>query len=181
MPKTNVLGGKKKKKGKNGTIESSQRLELADSEGQHYAKVEKALGCGRFLVQCFDLGKELIGVVCGKMRKRVWVNAGDYVIIALRDFDNGTHKKCDIIHKYTESEAKKLIKRKEIASFEIATEDINFEEHDILDEEIETTGYNEEEENEKERQKAIESKKQPYLVLNMPSFSDEEDNEIENL
>ena len=80
-------------------------------------KLKKLWVVVAFLVQCFDLGKELIGVVCGKMRKRVWVNAGDYVIIALRDFDNGTHKKCDIIHKYTESEAKKLIKRKEIAKF----------------------------------------------------------------
>ena len=37
--------------------------------------------------------------------------------------------------------------------------------------------FNEEEENEKERLKAIEMKKQPYLVLNMPSYSDEEDKE----
>ena len=33
----------------------------------------------------------------GKMRKKVWVNAGDIVLIGLREYQDA---KCDVIHKY---------------------------------------------------------------------------------
>ena len=39
------------------------------------------------------------------MRRRVWINAGDIVLIGLRDFEED---KADIIHKYTTDEARQL-------------------------------------------------------------------------
>ncbi|KAF8819923.1 putative eukaryotic initiation factor-1A [Cardiosporidium cionae] len=44
--------------------------------------------------------------VCrGKMRKRVWVNSGDIVLVSLRDFQDG---KGDVVAKYTADEARSL-------------------------------------------------------------------------
>lgn len=39
------------------------------------------------------------------MRKKVWVNAGDIVLLSLRDFQN---EKADVIMKYTVEEARNL-------------------------------------------------------------------------
>jgi translation initiation factor 1A len=39
------------------------------------------------------------------MRKRVWINIGDIVLVSLREFQDS---KADIIHKYTPDEARSL-------------------------------------------------------------------------
>ena len=44
-------------------------------------------------------------VIRGKLRKRVWINVGDIVLVALRDFEDG---KCDIELKYTTDEIHRL-------------------------------------------------------------------------
>ena len=41
----------------------------------------------------------------GQMRKRVWINIGDIVLVSLREFQDS---KADIIHKYTPDEARSL-------------------------------------------------------------------------
>ena len=41
----------------------------------------------------------------GKMRKKVWITAGDIVLVAKRDFQD---EKVDIVHKYTADEARNL-------------------------------------------------------------------------
>ena len=45
------------------------------------------------------------------MVKRVWINNSDFVLVSLRDFQD---YKADIIHKYNETDAKKLIQMSEI-------------------------------------------------------------------
>ena len=44
---------------------------------------------------CFDTDDIRIGLVRGTLRKRVWINIGDIILVSLRQFDKN---KCDIIH-----------------------------------------------------------------------------------
>ncbi len=62
------------------------------------------LGNGRLDAQCFDGTKRLCHIR-GKMRKKVWVNQGDIVLISLRDFQDG---KADVILKYSSEESRRL-------------------------------------------------------------------------
>lgn len=62
------------------------------------------LGNGRAECFCYD-GITRLGHIRGKMRKKVWVTAGDIVLVGKRDFQDD---KVDIIHKYNGDEARKL-------------------------------------------------------------------------
>jgi translation initiation factor 1A len=76
------------------------------------------MGGGRMVVFCFDPmtenatttavrsnGFECLGIIRGSMRKRVWMTAGDFVLVGIRDFQR---EKCDILHKYDMNEVRKL-------------------------------------------------------------------------
>eukprot|EP00439_Symbiodinium_sp_Y106_P029702 s3028_g3.t1 len=78
MPK-NKLGGNKAKRAKASTENNKKELEFKED------------------------GQEL-GSRC-KMRKKVWCNQGDIVLVSLRDFQD---EKGDIITKYTAEEARSL-------------------------------------------------------------------------
>ena len=62
---------------------------------------------------CFDGGKVRMGAICGTMRKRVWVNRSDIVLISLWT-GMTDDSKCSIIHKYSEDESKRLQKEGEL-------------------------------------------------------------------
>jgi len=64
------------------------------------------MGNGRLEAHCFD-GKKRLCHIRGKMRKRVWVNQGDIILIGLRDFQD---EKADVIKKYNAEEARRLKK-----------------------------------------------------------------------
>ena len=98
---------------------------IIKSAEQDYAKVLKTLGDSRFLLQLCD-GNEKIGVLRGAMRKRVWINVGDYVLISLRDFQEN---KVDVIHKYSNEDVRKLRKLKAIE--EVKNEDVEDNEQEI--------------------------------------------------
>merc|ERR1712000_486073 len=53
---------------------------------------------------CFD-GEKRLAHIRGKMRKKVWINQGDIVLLSLRDFQDD---KADVIQKYSSDEARKL-------------------------------------------------------------------------
>lgn len=85
-----------------------------------YGRVLKVLGSLNFQVYGND-GRTRICKVCGAMRKRVWVNVGDLVIISVREFEVSAKVKAadrvkeadrgDIIYKFDQSllaKAKKL-------------------------------------------------------------------------
>mmetsp|Transcript_25091 Transcript_25091/g.48851 ORF Transcript_25091/g.48851 Transcript_25091/m.48851 type:complete len:147 (+) Transcript_25091:138-578(+) len=72
--------------------------------GQEYAQILRMLGNGRCETYCFDGIKRLCHIR-GKMRKKIWVNIGDIVLIGIRDFQD---HKGDIILKYSASEARSL-------------------------------------------------------------------------
>ncbi|RMZ55412.1 hypothetical protein APUTEX25_003536, partial [Auxenochlorella protothecoides] len=100
-------GGKNRRRGKN---ESEEKRELIFKEdGQvifvaEYAQVLRMLGNGRLEAHCMDGVKRLCHIR-GKMRKKVWVNAGDVVLVGLRDYQD---EKADVILKYMADEARSL-------------------------------------------------------------------------
>ncbi|KAM3462602.1 hypothetical protein MY5147_006306 [Beauveria neobassiana] len=98
-----AMGGKNRRRG---TKENDdQRRELTFKEdGQEYAQVLKMLGNGRLEALCFDGSKRLANIR-GKMRKKVWINQGDIILLSLRDFQDN---KGDVILKYTADEARTL-------------------------------------------------------------------------
>jgi len=62
------------------------------------------LGSGRIEVDCFD-GKPRKGHIRGKLRKKVWINQGDIILLSLRDYQDD---KCDVLMKYSADEARSL-------------------------------------------------------------------------
>jgi len=122
MPKNNK-GGKKFKRSKN-FGETEKQLILPEGNQQVYAKVLKKLGDCRFELKCFD-GLNRNGKVRGKMRKRVWIEVGDYVLVSTRNFENehvaGSEtvtetNKADIFHRYTPEEVR-ILKREKVYKF----------------------------------------------------------------
>lgn len=109
----NTKGGKSFKKQKKGI--SRERELLFREDEQEYARIIKQLGDGRFECQLFNTNEEtnVIGKICGSMRKRVWLNIGDIVLVSKRNFDPSN---CDIIYKYTPDEALSLRSFEEIPS-----------------------------------------------------------------
>ncbi|BGP19366.1 hypothetical protein JCM10213_000994 [Rhodosporidiobolus nylandii] len=99
MPK----GGKNRRRGKNEN-ESDKRELVFKEEGQEYAQVLKMLGNGRVEAMCFD-GEKRLAHIRGKMRKKVWINQGDIILLSLREFQDD---KADVIQKYSADEARKL-------------------------------------------------------------------------
>tara|TARA_B100000212_G_C27109846_1_gene420167 strand:+ start:123 stop:590 length:468 start_codon:yes stop_codon:yes gene_type:complete len=127
----NNKGGKKFKKGKKNRFseDKKQLIKKDPEEAQEYAQVINPKGNGRFELLCCDGGKERLGTVCGQMRKRVWVNRSDLVLIS--KWEGMTDDtKCSIIHKYSEDEARRLQKEGELpANFKM-----NLDEFDVEDE-----------------------------------------------
>ena len=94
----NAKGGKKFKRGKKNTSFEKKLIYKDPKEDQEYGKVVRAMGNGRFEIQCFD-GKTRMGIVAGNMRKRVWVNKDDIILFSKWEFTTDDDK-CSIVHKY---------------------------------------------------------------------------------
>jgi len=103
MPKNKGKGGKNRRRGKNEN-ENEKRELVFKEDGQEYAQVSKMLGNGRLEALCFDGTKRLCHIR-GKLRKKVWINAGDIILLGLRDYQD---TKADVILKYTNDEARNL-------------------------------------------------------------------------
>lgn len=107
----NAKGGKKFKRGKKNTSFEKKLIYKDPKEDQEYGKVVRAMGNGRFEIQCFD-GKTRMGIVAGNMRKRVWVNKDDIILFSKWGFSTDDDK-CSIVHKYDIDESRKLQKEGE--------------------------------------------------------------------
>ena len=128
----NNKGGKKFKKGKKsrGFNDKKQLIKKDPEEAQEYAQVVNPKGSGRFELLCCDGGKERLGTVCGQMRKRVWVNRSDLVLISMWE-GMTDDTKCSIIHKYSEDEARRLQKEGELPpNFKLNLDDFDVEDED---------------------------------------------------
>ncbi|KAJ1425862.1 hypothetical protein B484DRAFT_450934 [Ochromonadaceae sp. CCMP2298] len=104
MPKNKGKGGKNFKKGKKRDEGENRRDLIYKEDGQEYAQVLRMLGDGRLALQCYD-DVARTGLIRGTMRRRVWINTGDIVLVGLREFQPD---KADVIHKYSTEEARSL-------------------------------------------------------------------------
>ena len=109
----------KKSRGKKKFKDSSKRELEFKTHSQEYGKVSKILGNARVSVNCYD-GKTRMGVIRGKMRKRVWIREGDTVLVSLREFQDD---KCDITFKYYDTEVRNLMIYGEIPDIDILQSD----------------------------------------------------------
>ncbi|KAG2375284.1 hypothetical protein C9374_009907 [Naegleria lovaniensis] len=110
MPtKSKSKGGKRKKDLNKGGAGTKRDLQLKE-EGQEYGTVVKMLGNGRLECYCFD-GKTRLCTIRGTMRRKIWINQGDTILVGLRDYQDD---KADVIHKYLPDEARELKKLGEI-------------------------------------------------------------------
>lgn len=148
MPKNKGKGGKNRRRGKNDN-ESEKRELLYKEESQEYAQVLRMLGNGRLEAHCFDGVKRLCHIR-GKMRKRVWINSGDIILISLRDYQDS---KADVIGKYTPDEARSLKAQGELPE----TAKIN--ETDIFDDDAQNGVEFLDDESEEENQDNLEGDK----------------------
>ena len=108
----NQKGGKKHKKlkNKNNIQPLRKELILADSSNgsQEYITITKMLGDGRCLGNASNGMTDVLCIIRGSMRKRIWIHPGDIVLASFRDF--GNQQVADIIHKYNEQEIQYLKK-----------------------------------------------------------------------
>lgn len=135
MPKNKGKGGKNRRRGKNEN-ESEKRELLFKEDEQEYAQVTKMLGNGRLEAMCFDGVKRLCHIR-GKLRKKVWINQGDIILVGLRDYQD---TKADVIFKYTPDEARNLKTYGEFPESVRINETVTFVEGD-MDDEIEFDDY----------------------------------------
>ena len=172
-------GGKKHRRGKNTTQEL--KVDLPD-EFQFFGYVTKILGnrqvsldyyvpirCEK-TIKIIDWTKNsTIGSIRGKMRKRVFVNLGDIVLVTERDFDAN---KVDIIEKYQPSQMSYLNRYVELPPINELSGggDIHFEyEEDVADIEYD-----------KSNRKKQSNKNDDYMS-GIPTFSDSDDGGIETI
>ncbi|KAK9259831.1 hypothetical protein V1519DRAFT_390531, partial [Lipomyces tetrasporus] len=92
-----------RRRGKNENDDEKRELVFKE-DGQEYAQVVKMLGNGRLEALCFD-GEKRLAHIRGKLRKKVWINQGDIILLSLRDFQDNQG---DVILKYNADEARSL-------------------------------------------------------------------------
>jgi translation initiation factor 1A len=94
------------KKKRRGFEESSKEPPLP-VEGTVICGIIRHLGGDYVVAKCMD-GVDRKVRIPGKMRRRVWMNEGDIILVAVWDFspDRG-----EVIHRYSRSEVSKLVER----------------------------------------------------------------------
>lgn len=87
-------------------IPISERIRYPNKkEGEMFAYIVSALGGARMLCYCED-GKERICRVPGRLKKRMWVREGDYVIVKPWEIEGD--KRGDIVWRYNNLEVQYL-------------------------------------------------------------------------
>ena len=147
----NAKGGKKFKRGKKNTSFEKKLIYKDPKEDQEYGKVIRAMGNGRFEIQCFD-GKTRMGIIAGNMRKRVWVNKDDIILFSKWEFTTDDDK-CSIIHKYDIDESRKLQKEGEFPDSINLDEENEFGESNNFQFDYDESDNSSEEDEEKEEEK----------------------------
>jgi len=112
----NLLGGKKKKRCKNKNTQSviTAKYVTVKEKDQDYVRVSKMLGDGR-LLGSNSMRKDILCIIRGKLKKRVWINVGDIILISYRDYQ---YDKADVILKYNDYEVSELKRIGELNNIE---------------------------------------------------------------
>lgn len=100
-----------KKSGKNNPTPKIPRSLLEKDEDTEYALIGKALGGGKFSLQLNMSATEMIGRLCGKMKRgknrENRVDPGSVVLVGIRDFQDNM---VDIVYVYNPQEVRQLQK-----------------------------------------------------------------------
>ena len=129
MTKSKGKGGKNKRKCKKSNYESNDILYFKDVN-QDYARIISRKGGPIVTLELSEDRKECLGVIRGKMRRKVWINDNDIVLVGLREFQKD---KVDIISKYNDKQIRKLIALGELTYEFVNDKKNNFNETDIDD------------------------------------------------
>jgi len=87
------------------------RVKLPDGRNKEFFGIaDQLMGASRIKVNCED-GRSRLGRIPGKMKKRMWIRTGDLLIVKPWDFQDD---KCDILYRYTRTQAVNLSKRGKI-------------------------------------------------------------------
>ena len=102
----NLTGGKKYKSKKNA---SDAPIFVDKGSDQQYGRILKNLGDRNVLVYGND-NKIRLCHIRGAIRKDMWINVGDIVLISIRDElkQTDTYQRGDILHKYSSEQYGKL-------------------------------------------------------------------------
>lgn len=125
---------KNTKNRKNPVVQEERKIDYK-GDGEEYGLVTKKLGNGRFLIKLQLKETEVIGRICGRMKRgrnkhHNWVEEGSVVLVGLRDFQDD---RVDIIHVYEESQVRSLKKSGEyIEETEIERNVIKREEEEFV-------------------------------------------------
>ena len=131
MPKNKGKGGKNRRRGTNKNDEEKRELVFKE-DGQEYAQVVKMLGSGRVEAMCFD-GVKRICQIRGKMRKKIWINTGDIILVSLREFQD---IKADVLLKYYPEEARNLKTYGELPEYAKINENVGIPGEEGSDDEL---------------------------------------------
>ena len=141
----NKIGGKNFKKGKKKTNEiqkdtgGNESLPLSNKdESQLYAQTIKRLGGSRLSVKCSD-GIDRQAIIPGSFYKKVWINAGDILLIQLNSL---SASECFVLYKYVPSQSRELIKMKEI-EFNVAADNSAIDEEAGKDDHVDGFDFGE--------------------------------------
>ena len=114
----NTTGGKNYKKAKHASASLGPAF-IDRQPDQMYARILRNFGSRNLLCYCND-NKTRLCHIRGSMRKKIWINVGDIVLISLRDFEKSpeesgkTYEKGDIVAKYDTEHLSKLKKMGDI-------------------------------------------------------------------
>lgn len=96
-----------KKKKKRRTYEEVSKEPPLPGEGQVICGIVRLVGGDYLIVKCLD-GMDRKVRIPGKMRRRVWMNEGDIVLVGIWDF---SPQRGEVLHKYSRGEVAKLIEK----------------------------------------------------------------------
>lgn len=121
-----------KKSGKNNPTPKIPRSLLEKDENTEYALINKALGGGKFSLQLNMSATEMIGRLCGKMKRgknrENRVDPGSIVLVGIRDFQDDM---VDIVYVYNAQEVRQLQKNGDII-FDVSAKTGETEEDDNI-------------------------------------------------
>ena len=89
-------------------------------QGQIFGIVEQRVGGSRMIVRCMD-GKVRNCRIPGRLKKRLWVREGDFVLVEPWEF--GGDAKGDVIYKYRPAQVQWLKRRGHIKEITVDLED----------------------------------------------------------
>lgn len=153
MVKKNTGGKKFKKKKNNGVSNDVERPLVLKVDGEEYAQVVRLLGSCRLEAKCLD-GKTRLCHIRGTMRKKVWIQVNDLVLVSLREYEDN---KADVIYKYVPKEIKKLKDNGEIPDTLAINDVAAGEKEDDIGFQFENSESEDEETTEDEKKKLTEA------------------------